>query len=58
MMSGGIDTTSTVLHGAVLGGTGTVLAQPDHTTQIIAVIGQILALVLLFFRPKMQKQTN
>ncbi|QZK98176.1 hypothetical protein [Flavobacterium psychrophilum] len=52
MTSNGINSLSTVLHGTVATGTGVVLSQPDHTTQIIAIVGQILALVLLFFRPK------
>ncbi|ELY2018488.1 hypothetical protein SL053_002416 [Flavobacterium psychrophilum] len=52
MTSNGIDSLSTVLHGTVATGTGVVLSQPDHTTQIIAIVGQLLALALLFFRPK------
>ena len=50
MISKGIDTTSTVLHTVIAGGTGMQLAQPDQTTNIITAIVQILSIVLLFFK--------
>lgn len=52
MISKGIDSTSTVLHTVIAGGTGMQLAQPDQTTNIITAIVQILSIVLLFFKNK------
>jgi len=51
-MSNGIDSTSTILKSMIPAGTGVALATPDHTTQILAVIVQVLSLVLVFFRER------
>ena len=57
-MGTGIDSTSTVLHGAIAGGTGLVLSQPDHTTQIISLVTQVIALVLLIFKSRKTKNSE
>lgn len=51
-MSTGIDSTSTVLSSVIAGGTATVLASPDHTTQILSVVVQVLSLVILWLKSK------
>ena len=52
MYSNGIDSTSTLAHAVVTGAGATIIANPDHTTQIIAIIGQLVALAILFFQKK------
>lgn len=54
-MSNGIDTTSTIGQAVITGGTGVVLTAPDHTTQILAVVVQIISLVMLFIKGRKAK---
>ena len=47
----------TLAHSAISGGTALTVLAPDHTTQILSVLVQVLALVMLFFKSK-NNQTN
>jgi hypothetical protein len=51
-MSNGIDSTSTIIKQIIPAGTGVALAAPDHTTQILAVVVQIISLVIMFLKEK------
>ena len=51
-MNIGIDTTSTVAHSAITAGTTAVVLAPDHTTQILSVVVQVIALIMLLFKRK------
>ncbi len=44
-MNDSLNVTSTIAQSAIATGTGIVLSQPDHTTQIVSIIVQIIALV-------------
>lgn len=48
----GNDTTNVIAHAVVTGSGATAIATPDYTTQIIAVISQIVALAILLLRKK------
>jgi hypothetical protein len=48
------DSLTVIANSVIAGGTAAVLASPDHTTQILSVIIQILSVVVLFFRQKKQ----
>ena len=47
-----IDTTSTIAHSAITAGTTAVVLAPDHTTQILSVVIQVIALITLLFKHK------
>lgn len=47
-----IDTSSTVAHSAIAAGTTAVAIAPDHTTQILSVVVQVIALIMLLFKRK------
>lgn len=57
-MSNGIDSTSTIVQSAIASGTAVTLTQPDHTTQIISVIVQIVALVGWWLRSRKTKNSE
>ena len=48
------DSISTLGQTSIGLGTGVALATPDHTTQIVSVVIQILGLVLVFLRGRKQ----
>lgn len=50
------DTIHNLSHGAIAGGTVTVLATPDHTTQFVALAIQLISLLLVIFGKRNQKQ--
>lgn len=52
MISKGIDSTSTVLHTVIAGGTIGQVVTPDSTTNIITAVVQILSIILLLFKNK------
>ena len=47
-----IDTSSTIAHSAITAGTTAVVLAPDHTTQILSVVVQVIALIMLLFKSK------
>lgn len=52
MLNGQHDSLSVIAQSVVTGGTATVLASPDHTTQILSIVLQILGVLALIFRKK------
>lgn len=54
-MSNGIDTTSTVVQTAIGTGTAVTLTAPDHTTQIVSVLVQVIALIGWWLRSRKAK---
>lgn len=44
------DTINNLAHPVIAGATGTVLATNDHTTQLLAVLVQVVSLILVFLR--------
>jgi hypothetical protein len=47
----------TLGHSAITGGTALAVVGTDHTTAILSVVVQVLALIMLFFKNK-NNQTN
>ncbi len=48
------DTISNIAQPTIAIGTGVALATPDHTTQILSVVTQVIALIILLFSKKKQ----
>ena len=52
MLSNGNQTLETLGTSVISAGTGVTLVTPDHTTQIISVVIQILTVVMLWLKSK------